>query len=136
MNNRRSFIKIGMVAVGGLAISKSVFAAQKVSHKTSGLIYTKNDSGKWSEKVASHAPNIEIDSNNITLTTEHPMTDRHYIVRHTLVNKDGEVVGSKTFYPDDPKAESTYELREGAKGKFYATSFCNKHDFWITEFEI
>jgi superoxide reductase len=136
MNNRRSFIKTSLVVAGGLAVSKSVFAAKKSKAIASGLIYKAGDAGMWSEKVGSHAPRVEVEGNMVGIKTEHGMSERHYIVRHTLVSENGEVIGTETFYPEDEEAISTYELPEGAKGKYFATSFCNKHDFWVTEFEI
>ena len=62
----------------------------------------------------------------------HPMTEPHFIVRHTLVGDDGEVLGEKTFSPDNEKAVSEFKVPTGKKVR-YATSFCNKHDFWVTE---
>jgi superoxide reductase len=59
----------------------------------------------------------------------------HYIVRHTVVLADGKVVGAKTFAPTD-KPVSSHALPAGYKGKVFATSFCNKHDFWVTEFTV
>jgi superoxide reductase len=136
MTDRRNFIKTSLIVAGGMAISSTAFAAKKSTTGTKGLIYSKDNAGMWAEKVGSHAPMVEVNGNIITLTTEHGMSERHYIVRHTLVAADGIVLGDKTFYPEDPKAVSTYELNEGSKGKYFATSFCNKHDFWVTEFEI
>jgi len=136
MNNRRKFIKTSLVVAGGLAVSKSVFAAKKSKAITSGLIYRADDAGMWSEKVGSHAPKVEVEGNTVGIKTEHGMSERHYIVRHTLVAGNGVVIGSETFYPEDEEAISFYELPADAKGKFYATSFCNKHDFWVTEFEV
>ncbi|NOY51366.1 MAG: twin-arginine translocation signal domain-containing protein [Chlorobi bacterium] len=136
MTNRRNFLKTTLVVAGGMAISSTAFAAKKSATGINGLIYSKDNAGMWAEKVGSHAPKVEVNGNKITLTTEHGMSERHYIVRHTLVAVDGEVIGDETFYPEDPKAVSTYELAEGSKGKYFATSFCNKHDFWVTEFEI
>jgi len=124
------------VVAGGLAVSKSVFAAKKSKAIASGLIYSANNAGMWSEKVGSHAPKVEIEGSMVGIKTVHGMSERHYIVRHTLVTENGEVIGSETFYPEDEEAISTHELLADAKGKFYATSFCNKHDFWVTEFEI
>lgn len=138
MNDRRKFLKTTLVVAGGLAVSKTAFAAKKPTKgdSTKGIIYTKDDPGMWDEKVGSHAPIVEKKGNNIVLTTEHPMSERHYIVRHTLVTEDGQVIGSETFYPNYPEAMSSYELPAGTKGKLFATSFCNKHDFWVTEFEV
>lgn len=60
------------------------------------------------------------------------MSDKHFIVRHTLVLEDGTYVGATTFTPAD-KTESSYELPAGYKGKVYTTCFYNQHDFWLTE---
>ena len=60
------------------------------------------------------------------------MSAEHYIVRHTLVSSDGEVLGTKTFSPSDNEAVSVYEL-ETVPEHIYATSFCNLHDFWVTK---
>jgi superoxide reductase len=64
------------------------------------------------------------------------MTEKHFIVRHTLVAPDGTVLGEKTFTPAEAKAESSFELPKGQGGTLYATSFCNLHDFWLTEFTL
>ncbi len=137
MNIRRSFIKTTLLVAGGIAVSSPVLAAKKKTGiNTKSLIYSKDDAGMWDEKVGSHAPKVEVKGNEVILTTDHGMSDRHYIVRHTLIKEGGEVIGTETFYPEDPKAISIYELPEGTKGKLYASSFCNKHDFWVTEFEI
>ncbi len=63
------------------------------------------------------------------------MSEVHYIVRHTLVAENGDVLGEKTFYPTDEQAVSSFEIPDGYS-KLYATSFCNKHDLWITEFSL
>lgn len=136
MKNRRNFIKTTLLVAGGVAVSSPLFAKGKSKNSFTGIIYTKDDSGMWAEKVASHAPIVEKSGDSIKLTTEHSMSERHYIVRHTLVTESGNVLGTETFYPEDPKAISNFEIPEGTKGKMYATSFCNKHDFWVTEFEI
>jgi len=68
----------------------------------------------------------------VVVVTNHPMSQEHYIVRHTLLLADGTFVGTKTFTPAD-KPESTYDLPNGYKGKIYVSSFCNLHDFWLLE---
>ncbi len=67
------------------------------------------------------------------MTTDHGMSVKHFMVRHTLVDADGKQLGAKTFIPEDGHAVSTNTLPENYKGKLYATSFCNKHDFWLAE---
>ena len=63
------------------------------------------------------------------------MTEKHFIVRHTLVTEEGKVLGAKTFSPNDEEARSSYKLAPEYKGKkLYATSFCNKHDMWVKAF--
>jgi len=134
MENRREFLRKGILVFAGSVAGRParVFASPGVFPK--GLVYTREDPGKWAKKVGSHAPKIDADGLRVTITTEHPMTQEHYIVRHTLVTADGDVLGGRTFYPSDGKAVSVYVLDSPHNPKLYATSFCNLHDFWLTEF--
>lgn len=133
MTTRREFIGRSLLAVSAVTFGglKTALAA---SQSLNGIVYTNANPGKWSKKIGSHAPLISVTGSKVTITTAHPMSQEHYIVRHTLVLADGTVVGEKTFYPPkDTKAVSTFDLPTGYKSKFYATSFCNLHDFWMTE---
>jgi superoxide reductase len=133
MTTRREFLGGSLIAASAMAF-RSLTTASATSQPYNGIIYTKSNPGKWSKKIGSHAPQISIAGSKVTITTAHPMSQEHYIVRHTFVLEDGTVVGEKTFYPpQDKKAVSTFELPAGYKLKFYATSFCNLHDFWVTE---
>jgi superoxide reductase len=133
MTTRREFLEGSLLAASAMVFGASTTASAS-SQSFNGIVYTKSNPGKWSEKVGSHAPQISMAGSKATITTPHPMSEEHYIVRHTLVLEDGAVVGAKTFYPpQDTKAVSTFELPAGYKSKFYATSFCNLHDLWVTE---
>ncbi|MBW1825272.1 MAG: desulfoferrodoxin [Deltaproteobacteria bacterium] len=133
MTTRREFLGGSFLAASVVALG-ALKPASASSQTFSGIIYTKSNPGKWSKKIGSHAPQVSSAGNKVTITTAHPMSQEHYIVRHTLVLEDGTVVGAKTFYPlQDTKAVSTLELPAGYKAKFYATSFCNLHDLWVTE---
>lgn len=140
MKNRRSFIRKGALLATAAIVSAPVFAKSKSEKNSSikfpGLIFTEEQQGKWEGKAGSHVPNIKVNGNKVTLLTAHGMSNSHYIVRHTLVDKAGTMIGAKTFSGDDVKAESTFELPAGFSGKLYATSFCNKHDFWVKEFNV
>jgi superoxide reductase len=133
---RRDFLKASLVAAAGVAVgsaSRSIAAADRFP---AGIIYTAENPGQWAAKVPIHAPIVTRDGKTITVITEHPMSEIHYIVRHTLVAEDGTVIGAITFAPDDKEAVSTYELPVNAGTRVYATSFCNQHDFWLTEFNL
>ena len=131
---RRDFIKTTLLIAAGSAMSNSSIAIAGNTSKFSGVIYTSADPGKWAKKIAGHEPKVSIEGKKVMIATHHSMSEEHYIVRHTLVLEDGTVVGAKTFYPlQDTKAVSTFELPAGYKAKFYATSFCNLHDLWVTE---
>ena len=136
MKNRRDFLKKSILLTGGLAFANTSVAFAAGSRFQAGIVYTKDNPGRWAKKVGSHAPKVKVEGKEVTLTTMHPMTEKHYIVRHTVVAPDGKVLGEKTFYPSDKRAVSMYELSAGRKGKLYATSFCNIHDFWVTEFSV
>jgi len=101
-----------------------------------GVIYTADNPGKWAGKEGSHAPKVSVEGKTVSIRTPHPMSEKHFIVRHTLVAANGTVLGTKTFFPTDPEAVSSFDLPDGSSGTFRATSFCNLHDFWLTEFTI
>ena len=135
MIERRDFLKGSMVAVStvALGVGTKVFASNAAPF--TGVVYTKDNAGQWAAKVKSHAPEVNVEAGKVAVKTVHPMSGEHFIVRHTLVLADGTVVGAKTFASTD-KPESSYDLPAGFKGTVYATSFCNKHDFWLTEFTV
>jgi len=130
MKDRRDFLKASLAAAAGLAVVR--VATARAGDFPPGLIYTAAVPGRWAGKEGFHAPKVKIEGNLVTVTTDHPMSAPHYIVRHTLVAADGTVLGDKTFKPTDEKPISVYELAAGQKPR-YATSFCNQHDFWVTE---
>lgn len=140
MKDRREFLKRSILLAGGAVLynsGKAFASGTKAAWKfPAGIVYTRQNPGKWAAKKGSHAPEVSVKGKKVTITTVHPMMEKHYIVRHTLVSADGKVLGEKTFYPFDPKAESTYELPERYTSTLYATSFCNLHDFWVTEFKV
>ena len=132
MTDRRKFLKTSAVAVSALALSKAHSSFASEGCVFSGIIYSKDNPGRWAEKVGSHAPVVTVHGDKVQVETKHPMSDAHFIVRHTLVLADGTVLGDKTFTPKD-KPVSSYTLPKGYKGDLYATSFCNRHDFWLTK---
>lgn len=142
MSNRRAFLKSSLAVAAGMAIGQvSPVSADSVSFPR-GIVYTKQNPGKWSKKAGGHLPNVKVEGNKVTVTTTHGMTDEHYIVRHTIVSRNGEVLGEKTFSPSDAVAKSVFELPNVSSkyvwdtATLYATSFCNKHDLWVVEFEV
>ena len=132
MNDRREFLKTAALAATTLTLASTGAAFAATPANLTNIIYTADNPGKWKEKVGSHAPQVTITGTTVAIATKHPMSEDHFIVRHALVLQDGTVVGATTFTPKD-KPESSYELPAGYKGKFYATSFCNLHDFWLSE---
>ncbi len=142
MSNRREFMKTSAaVAVGAVVGHVSPVMADSCSSLPKGIVYTSKNPGKWSQKVKGHAPVVNVEGSKISVTTNHGMSEAHYIVRHTVVTQCGEVIGEKTFSSSDSEAKSEFELPEGGskyawvRSTFYATSFCNKHDLWVTQFK-
>ena len=132
MSDRRDFIK-GSILAGSALLLTGVTSAHATAAAQTNIIYTSTNPGKWGKKVGSHLPSITVEGSKVTLFTKHGMAEKHYIVRHTLVLEDGTVVGAKAFNPKDKEAKSSYDLPAGYKGKIFATSFCNLHDFWVNE---
>lgn len=133
MYDRRDFLKTTAAAVSVMALTSAPLAFASSSTEYKNVIFTQDDPAKWAGKEGIHVPMVTVAGNKVTVaTTKHPMFEDHFIVRHTLVLSDGTYIGGTTFMPTD-KPESTYELPAGYKGKIHATSFCNLHDFWLTE---
>ncbi len=131
MHDRRIFLKTAAAAsVIAFTAGSRAFAANTTAY--TNIIYTKNNPGKWAGKEGIHAPQVTITGSKVMVVTKHPMSDAHFIVRHTLILGDGTYVGAMTFTSTD-KPESSYDLPAGYKGKIHVTSFCNLHDFWLTE---
>ena len=132
MSTRRQFLA-GAAVLAGASVIKAVPAYAWDFALDKGIIYTDTQLGMWEGKQATHVPLVETNGMEATVITPHPMSEEHYIVRHTIVNENGEVVHSKTFsWKDDPMSKVVLKK----KGKFVATSFCNLHDMWIKEFTM
>ena len=135
MKGRREFLKSSLLFAGA-AVVGGAMEVQAATAFPVDLIYTKEAPGRWAGKEGAHAPKVTMEGKNIRVVTSHPMTQKHFIVKHTLVSSDGKFIGEKTFENTDPVAESAYEVPEGFKGTLWATSFCNLHDLWLTEFKV
>jgi len=146
MNNRRNFIKTSLLLTAGVATTlnasdeKSKEAPQKIEVEKAevvapkGIFYSSENQGRWKGKDGSHAPVITVEGKKVTIETKHGMSEAHYIVKHMLLTMEGEVLGETVFTPKSKKAISTFELKEEPKA-LVATSFCNLHDLWISEFK-
>jgi superoxide reductase len=116
-------------------MSSSASAVEVSDLPPKNVIFSQQNAGVWDAKKASHVPKVELVNGKVVVSTDHGQTENHYIVRHTLVLGDGEFVGAKTFsHEDDPVSE--YKLPAGYNGKLYATSYCNKHDLWVSELKV
>jgi superoxide reductase len=134
MKGRREFIKGSLAAAGAMVVA----GVGRLEAKTTfpeGLVYSKDLPQRWAGKAGLHAPKVTVEDGTVKIVTSHPMTEAHYIVKHTLVTPEGKVLGDKTFSFKDAVAESSFTLPAGFKGPLWATSFCNIHDLWLTEFE-
>lgn len=135
--DRRSLFKASLVGLAaGSLVSRTANAAH--SDKLAGSVYyTADHPGRWAKKVAGHAPVVQAEMKDgkqmVTVTTPHEMVAAHFIVKHTLFDKDMNVLGEKVFDPAKDKAAISSYVTDGYKGKVYAVSMCNKHDTWLTE---
>lgn len=140
---RRDFIRLSVASAGAAALAPAVGLAEAVKPVTPGadIYYTKEASGRWAGKEATHLPIIEIgkagDVTNIKIVTPHEMKGyEHYIVKHILLDKDYKFLNEHLFDPSkDTAAVSTFTLKNQS-GTIYALSLCNKHDLWISNAEI
>lgn len=136
---RRDFIRLSALGLGAGMLAPTMVLAEAGKFKAgSDIFYTKDDPGRWSGKVATHLPSIEIaktaDSVIVKVVTAHEMKGfEHYIVKHVLLDKDYKFLEEHLFDPGkDKEAVSSFTLKNYS-GQLYALSLCNKHDLWLNE---
>ena len=133
MNSRRNFMK-KTVAVSAVALTAvTIPAMAKANSEVNIFAYSKENPGRWEGKAGSHAPVVTVKKDLVTIETKHGMAPAHYIVKHTLLTKDGTVIGENVFMGTDKKAISSFTIKGGMQ-EYYALSFCNLHDQWVTRF--
>lgn len=139
--DRRKFFAVSLAgAAGSLLVAKPVLAESGNALKTSlagGIYYTKENPGRWAAKAGGHAPLVESQQGMVMVTTPHEMNEyEHYIIKHTLLDANMNVLGETLFDPmKDKAAVSQYEIKD-YRGVAYALSMCNLHDCWVTEFTV
>ena len=150
MDNRRDFLKMTTaslpagVACAFLATGQGSLAADvegvagKLGKLPQNIVYTASRPGIWKGKSGGHVPQVSIEGDSGLIVTNHGMSAKHYIVRHTLINQDGEVLFHHTFAPTDEEAESSFEAKVLPKRgeTYFALSFCNLHDLWLAEVKL
>ena len=145
--DRRSLIRFGLFA-GATGVLAPRWAVGKPSvpalagPMAGGVFYTSEASGRWSKKVASHAPNIETQSGSegkltVRVETRHENDGiKHYIIKHVLLDADFHFLAEHMFdpmVPGRPRSEFSLDTYQGV---LYALSVCNVHDTWIGAIEI
>ena len=136
--NRRSIMQASLLGVvAGSALAAPAYAGNKGGKLAGAIYYTAENPGRWAKKVSGHAPVVQADmegaDKKVTVTTPHEMTEEHFIVKHTLFDKDMNLLGEMVFNPAKDKAAiSSYSVGK-YKGKVFAVSMCNKHDTWLSE---
>ena len=140
---RRDFIRLSVVSVGAGIVAPTIVLANsdKQVKGASDIYYTKDDPGRWSGKVATHLPSIEIEKTGgkvtVKIVTAHEMKGyEHYIVKHVLLDQNYKFLDEHLFDPSkDQVAISTFTLNDYS-GSVYALSMCNKHDLWLNGAEV
>ena len=135
MNNRRSFLKSSLAITAGTVALGAIPAFASEHKKVNIFAYTAEDPRRWAGKAGSHAPVVTVNGHTVTVETKHGMSSAHYIVKHSVVDSLGKVLGENVFFPNSKKAISTFEIK-GSHKDLTALSFCNLHDLWATEFTI
>jgi superoxide reductase len=139
---RRDFIRLSAVSASASLIAPTLTLAEESKPAESrDIYYTKEASGRWAGKVATHLPVIEVTkaegNTTVKITTPHEMKAyEHYIVKHVLLDKNYKFLNEHVF---DPSKEATpvssYTLKDYS-GTVYALSSCNKHDLWLSSAEV
>lgn len=142
--DRRQFIRLGITgATATLVAPRTVLAACEGAdpHMAGTIFHTREAPGRWSKKVSSHLPNIEIEKKPegsvIQVETRHTIEGyNHYIIKHVVLDKDYQFVEEHMFDPIKEKHPlSTFTLQEYS-GPIYVLSVCNIHDTWLNTAQI
>jgi superoxide reductase len=141
--DRRSFIRIGVAGAATGIIAPEIVLAGSLGKKISssemagGLFYTKQSPGRWAKKAGSHSPIIEKTDAGVRVVTGHPMKpNKHWIVKHLLLDSDFNFITENIFDPSKDKAAISSFSLSGQTGAVYALSVCNLHDTWLTVLEV
>ncbi|MDH5393590.1 MAG: desulfoferrodoxin family protein [Gammaproteobacteria bacterium] len=141
--DRRSFIRITAAgAASGIIAPKIVLAGSlntKISHNNmaGGLYYTKESPGRWHKKAGSHSPLIEKTDSGIQVITGHPMNaNKHWIIKHVLLDKNFNYIEQNIFNPSEDNAAISHFNYTEYDEAVYALSVCNLHDSWLSVLEV
>ncbi len=143
---RRDFLRTGVLFAGGAgAVGGAMRAmardssADALSQAFPGLIHSARFPGEWKGKERGHIPVVTLHGLYATVETRHGMSPRHYIVRHTILRPEsGTVIAAHTYDPEmDTQARTTFLLPpQCCSETLVATSFCNRHDLWVSAFVV
>ncbi len=141
---RRDFIRLSAASVGASIIVPAQALAEnnKQALIKGDIFYTKEESGRWSGKVATHLPTIEVTKKGgkvaVKVVTAHEMNGyEHYIVKHVLLDENYKFIDEHLFNPQEDKAAiSSFTLENYTGRALHALSLCNKHDLWLNSAEI
>jgi len=134
---RRDFIRLSLAGAGvSLTVPMALAETAKPAAVISDIYYTEASPGRWSAKVATHLPNIEVVKKDgkvtVNIVTGHEMKGyEHYIVKHVLLDKNYKFLAERLFNPMEDKVASSSFPLENYSGAIYALSMCNKHDVWL-----
>lgn len=141
---RRDFIRLSMVGVGASVIIPAQTLAENIKQVAvkGDIYYTKDEPGRWSGKVATHLPSMEVTKEGgkvaVKVVTAHEMKGyEHYIVKHVLLDENYKFIDEHLFNPQEDKVAISSFALENYKGTtVHALSLCNKHDLWLSSAEI
>ena len=140
--DRRNFIQLGFAGIGSTLVApRIVLASASEQSMAGGVYYTADAPGRWSKKVTTHFPNVEVqkgqDGAIIRVETRHAIDGYdHYIVKHIALDKDFNFITEHMFDPLKDKAAIS-ELSLGQySGPVHVLSVCNKHDTWMNVTEV
>ena len=141
--DRRNFIRLATAgSTIGIIAPKTILASSSPSVVgAGGLFYTKDAPGRWSAKVGSHLPDIDVSKSggetSLQIVTPHGMEGYdHYIVKHLLLDKDFKFIDEKMFDPMKEKLPVSNFVLGNYQGVVNVLSVCNEHDSWLNTIEV
>ena len=100
------------------------------------IYYTRTSPGRWKDVLESHVPEVSINNNILEVSTLHEMRGyEHYISKHIVLDYKLNIISEKIFDPSKDAPVSSHNIA-GYYDKIFILSVCNKHDTWLTIFNL
>lgn len=133
-NTRRTNSKLGVSLPSSNNAGADANAIVEGSTEEENLLqaaYTADNPGPFAGKEAGHLPQVEGLAFGIKVTTNHEMTQEHFISYHAIFDGNGDLLSQRILDPStDAEAITIFSVPRPSTETFTIISTCNLHKTW------